>query len=109
MSSVEIPHLSLPLRFVPGQSKRMSAAVTEQDSMDEIADCVLAILLCPQGFRVELPEFGIPDPAFTDVDLEQLREQIEEWEPRADAELSDGHIGELVAQVQVLLRLRSAD
>jgi hypothetical protein len=56
----DIPHFSVPLRFVNG-----AAVVLEQDTTDEIMTCGLAILLCPLGSRVELPTFGIPDPSFT--------------------------------------------
>lgn len=76
----EIPHFSLPFRFAGPQ-----AAVVEQDSLEEIADCLVAVLTCPQGFRVELPDFGLPDPTFStpQVSRELLREVVEEWEPRA--------------------------
>ena len=82
----ELPHFALPFRFV-----NPSAAVTEQDSIEEIADCVYAILICPQGFRVELPYFGLPDPTFAmpAPDLEEIRSVIETWEERASVVLED--------------------
>ena len=101
-----IPHFSLPFRFSTPQ-----AAVSEQDSLDEIADCVLAILLCPTGFRVELPEFGYDDPTFSTprVDVETIRTAVEFWEPRAVALLDESHdqADELVDHVQLLLQLRT--
>lgn len=102
----DVPHFSLPFRFLP------RAAVVEQDSLDEIADCVLALMLYPRGYRVDLPEFGIDDPAFSSphVDLEALRVAIETWEPRALADLSleADTLDTLVEHVPILLRLRSA-
>jgi phage baseplate assembly protein W len=103
----DVPHFSLPFRFATPQ-----AAVNEQDSLEEIADCVLAILLCPTGFRVELPTFGIADPTFATprVDTETLRVSIETWEPRAGVVLDErpDALDQLIDNVEVLLRLRSA-
>ncbi len=101
----DVPHFALPFRFASPQ-----VAVTEQDSLEEISDCVVATLLCPEGFRVELPAFGWPDPTFgPGVDPRELRETIDTWEPRAQSTLS-AHWDtddELVQHVQVLLQLRT--
>jgi hypothetical protein len=77
----EVPHFDLPFRFAGG-----AAVVNEQDSPDEIVCCVEAILRYRQGQRTDLPEFGIPDVTFTEgeVDEEELREIVGEWEERAD-------------------------
>lgn len=75
----DIPHFALPFRFGP------TAAVNEQDALDEIADCVLAIMVCQQGYRIELPAFGLADQAFTmpGPSSAEIRETVEAWEPRA--------------------------
>jgi hypothetical protein len=101
-----VPHFALPFRFANPQ-----AAVSEQDSLDEIADCVYAVLVCPVGFRVELPAFGLPDPTFSmpSPDLDEIRGAVETWEPRAAAVL-DGRpdaIDELVAHVETYVQIRS--
>ena len=81
--SAVIPHFSLPFRFAPP-----AAAVTEQDSLDEIADCVLAILLCPHGLPGRAARVR---PARPDVRRRsrstwtRSRATIETWEPRAGA------------------------
>lgn len=77
--SVRIPHLSLPFRIVDG-----AAAVNEQDSVEEIVDCVEAILRCPQGHRVELPDFGLADQAFAQsgADPQIVEATVNRWEPR---------------------------
>jgi phage baseplate assembly protein W len=102
----DVPHFSLPFRFASPY-----AAVSEQDSLDEIADCVYAILVCPVGFRVESPLFGLPDQTFAmpAPDLDEIRAAIEEWEPRASALLDEqpDALDELVAHVEVLVQLRS--
>jgi phage baseplate assembly protein W len=102
-----VPHFSLPFRFSP------PAATTEQDSLEEITDCCTAILLCPQTFRVELPEFGLPDPTFStpNVDLNVVRATVERWEPRA-ALLLDQYpdaLDNLVTHVEALIQLRTEE
>jgi len=95
----DLPHFSLPFRF------GSSAAVTEQDSIEEIADCVLATMLCPLGFRVELPSYGVADPTFSSplVDVEELREVVARWEPRSELTVAGG-LDDLDALIQ---RVRS--
>jgi hypothetical protein len=102
----DVPHFSEPFRFATPY-----AAVSEQDSLDEIADCVFAVLVCPLGFRVELPQFGLPDPTFSmpAPDVDEVRDAIETWEPRAASVLSlqPDASDELVAHVQTLIHVRS--
>jgi hypothetical protein len=99
-----VPHFSLPFRFTP------QAAVSEQDSIDEVADCCLAVLVCPLGFRVELPIFGIPDPTFSSptVDIDELRDAVDRWEPRASTLLERrAGLDELVANVEAYVQVRT--
>lgn len=79
-----IPHFSLPFRIVAG-----AAAVVEQDSSAEIADCVAAVCLTPKGRRIEEPDYGITDPTFMRADqiAAALLPEIQRWEPRADLHL----------------------
>ena len=46
---------------------------------------ILAILVCPEGYRIELPRFGLADQAFTmpGPSTAEIRETVEAWEPRA--------------------------
>lgn len=100
-----VPHFAYPFRFGP------PAATTEQDSLAEIADCVVVILLCPETFRVELPEFGLPDPTFSTpiVDLNVIRTAVERWEPRAAVLLEEDPdlLDQLIVRVQALVQLRT--
>lgn len=104
----DVPHFDLPFRFTSPQ-----AAVVEQDSVEEIAECVLATLLCPLGYRVELPEFGVDDPTFSmpGVDLDAVREAVELWEPRAELLLSQrpDALDELISRVQMHVQVRSEE
>ena len=79
-----IPHLSLPLRLVDGQF-----ATVEQDTVEDILQCVRVVLTTPEGFREELPDFGLPDQTFLQggADTAVIEETIAEWEPRADAQV----------------------
>jgi len=85
-----VPHLALPLRLVGS-----SFAEVEQDTNEDIAVCVEAIVRTRPGDRDELPAFGVSDVAFGQVDAggrpvdsELLVSQIEVWEPRVRALVS---------------------
>lgn len=106
---MSVPHFELPFRFVGSPAK---AAVDEQDSIEEIAGCVYAVMVCPLGFRAELPEFGIADPTFRQqpLDLEELAVPIELWEPRAQTILADvENADELVAEIGVQVSVRTEE
>lgn len=102
----DVPHFALPFRFATPQ-----AAVTEQDSLEEIADCVLVTLICPQGFRIELPRFGLPDPTFSTPapSMDVIRTTLATWEPRASVLLAEypDLMDELTAHVEVYVRVRT--
>ena len=76
----DIPHLAMPLRFVNGQW-----AVVEQDTEDEVAQCVRNILAFERGYRVEDPDFGIRDPTFQTmpIDTDDISQALDEYEERA--------------------------
>lgn len=103
-ASVSLPHFSLPLRYTNG-----SAQVNEQDSLDDIADCVYAICKTNPGDRTELPDFGLLDMTFGQEPLSagSAQTQIEQWEPRApiliDLAPSRYDLSVVVAQVNVEL------
>ena len=60
--------------------------MNEQDTLDDVYDCVQAIIRCPEGWRPELPGFGISDQTFTEntIDLEEIADKVRIWEPRSD-------------------------
>lgn len=83
---VDVPHFAFPLKL----SKGGSFAVVEQDSEDDVAQCVQVLLSTPVGSRVELPEYGVDAFEFTTrVDRAAIASAIEDWEPRADVTLDD--------------------
>lgn len=78
--SAGIPHFDMPFRYFGGKP-----VVNEQDSIEDIAACVYAVLVTPPGTRDEMPDFGFEDPAFSQQPLSSaaMAAQISEWEPRA--------------------------
>jgi phage baseplate assembly protein W len=79
-----IPHLAIPFRVTASGS----AAVVDQDSFEEIAQCVGVLMSTTAGERIELPDYGIPNPVFqaeSEVDTAELAMAIQKWEPRATA------------------------
>jgi hypothetical protein len=99
---VGTPHFDIPFRFVGG-----SPAVVEQDTSEDITNCVEAILRTPQGFRVydNRAEFGIEDPTFElqPVDIELMKNTVVAQEPRADVVFSENTslVDSLVANIKV--------
>jgi hypothetical protein len=96
------PHLAVPFRIIGGKT-----AVVEQDSVDEVRDCVFALLSTRLGSRIELPEYGIPDELFGlvapgEIDISALLAVIEEWEPRAGA-TGSASLEDLVKTVEIRL------
>lgn len=98
LSDVTIPHLDLPFRFVGS-----SAAVVEQDTVEEIVDCVKAIVRYSVGFRIELPTFGTPDLTFSvgGADPAVIASAVQQWEPRAGAlaEADNESLDEFVSNI----------
>jgi phage baseplate assembly protein W len=85
-----IPHFALPFRVDNG-----AVVTTEQDSVDEIADCVQAVVVTPVGTRVEMPGFGMSSPVLTQSDSvpsTAILAALRRWEPRAAASVTDGSV-----------------
>ena len=79
-TTADIPHFDLPFRFGPNL-----AVVQEQDSIEDVMNCVAAILRTQVGERTDLPEFGILDPTFETqpIDTAAIIQQVLAQEPRA--------------------------
>lgn len=84
----DIPHFALPFR-----RSGPYAVVVEQDSPDDVVQCVRAIIDTPIGFRELAPDYGIRDQTFNEngVDIEEVATAVEQHEPRADA-IFDRHL-----------------
>jgi len=78
--SVDCPHFDLPFRL-----GKAGANVVEQDSIEDVANCVVAILATHPGWRDEVPTFGTMDFAMRRMPLgaEDIASYIGAQEPRA--------------------------
>lgn len=74
-----VPHFSVPFR-VDGTGRFVTV---EQDTPEEIAQCVAVIIGTPEGSRVEVPDFGCPRAEFVGPDPAGIVAAVEDWEPRA--------------------------
>lgn len=95
----QTPHFDLPFRF----GSDGHPVTVEQDSVADVSNCVSAILRTFKGERVELPDFGINDPTFTNQPIKtaELIAEITDQEPRAIS-VMDQHpntLDQLVAEV----------
>lgn len=81
MSNIRTPHFDYPFRF--GYTGH--AVETEQNSIEDIQNCVTSILLTNKGDRVELPDFGIDSPIFgvQPLQLDEIYSHITDQEPRS--------------------------
>lgn len=87
MPHVTTPHFAVPFSLA---GPHTSALVVEQDTAEDIAGCVEAVLRYTVGERLALPEFGITDPTFLrEPDLDEIGAALEEFEPRAQAAIRD--------------------
>lgn len=80
MGTVITPHFDLPFSLGPN-----GAAVVEQDTIDDVANCVVVILSVERGTRDEAPTFGIEDLAMRKQPLgaSEIAEEIRDQDPRA--------------------------
>lgn len=94
----DVPHFDMPFSYHGAKP-----AVVEQDSPEDVMNCVEAIVRTTIGDRAELPGFGIEDMAFLvqPLPLTFMLEAISTYEPRAIA-LADqepDYINNLTAKV----------
>lgn len=98
-----IPHLKLPMKLFGGKF-----TTVEQDTTDEIMQCVRAVIGTVRGQRTNLPDFGLDiDIVFLlkDMDITRIEAAIEEWEPRAKAtvEINPQTVDNLLQAIRVLV------
>lgn len=97
MTDIVTPKLKVPFE-ISGKS----AAVVEEDSDEEIVQCVIAILRTRPGSRPDDSQMGVPDFAFRQdgADLEVIRAALIKYEPRAKT-ITDQELVDLVATVSL--------
>lgn len=99
----DIPHFRFPFALA-GDGKGLR--VNEQDSQEDVEDCVEVVLSTVIGERQELPTYGLPDQAFREngADMQVIDIVIDQWEPRADVTLSAEEIEDLTQHVKINMR-----
>ncbi len=104
MTYPAVPHLAFPLRRAPAGE----LLAVEQDTLEDVRQCVHVLLRTPRGARPLAPDVGIEDPTFTSgVQAEVLQAQLEDDEDRAHVDVAAGRVGPTGAQaVQVNVQLR---
>lgn len=95
----EVPHFAHPFSVSGGV-----IAEVEQDSVEEIEDCVEACLRTPVGTRIDEPEYGIPDEIFTQLSpnpsVEVYLNAVEEAEPRAHL-IGEGAVEDMTKRITI--------
>jgi phage baseplate assembly protein W len=73
------------LRFTPFQIVNGRAGTVEQDSPEDVLQCVETIMRFRRGQRPDAPDFGVPDQAHRQggADPAEVLDAIERFEPRA--------------------------
>lgn len=93
----DVPHFAVPFRIENG-----SVAVVEQGSLEEIEQCVEAILRTIVGTHLDNLDFGIPDETFVQQSptpgVAVYIAAIEQQEPRARA-LGAARLEDLVTKI----------
>lgn len=101
-----VPHLALPFRF----ERSGAAAVLEQDTVEEIAQCVQVLVLTHEGERLPVPDYGIADLVFNDsTDIVSITDAIEEWEPRAASRIIENPDSRDELLRQIFVRVSTKD
>lgn len=103
--SSAIPHFSFPFTVGAAHGGTVDMPYTvEQDSLDEIAQCVLVAALTPIGSRIEVPLYGTTEMLFqTHIPFDRIADEIASWEPRARILMHDrpDEFDEMMRRVQI--------
>lgn len=101
------PHFAFPFRRGVSGTQ---VVVTEQDSDDEVVDCVMVLLQTDIGEHPGIPEYGLEDQTFQEggIDLEYVKSVIREYEDRAIADFEDYEIVDLLHRVKLIVSARES-
>lgn len=105
------PHFMVPFQF---GGVKGGAFMNEQDSSDDVMDCIRVIVAFPLDSLVSQPGFGIPDVVFEEVQAghvpEEIKSALMEQEERLDYDLEGGpsQSDELIMNLLLKVRTRNA-
>jgi hypothetical protein len=96
---LEAPMMAWPFRMAGPDSSEI--AFLEQDSPEEVEQCVALVFSVEQGSLVDAPGLGLPDPSFRPGGVSEatLSQIAQLWEPRAALMFT---LDELVALAQTV-------
>jgi len=72
--------ISFPFRLDPTGS----VATVEQDGDVEIGEHIALAMLTRPGERIQVPTFGVKDPAFSGFELGALQRHLDDFGPRVE-------------------------
>jgi hypothetical protein len=102
--NVAVPHFAWPFTL----DRNSHGAVLEQDTDEEIVNCVELICSVPIGELADEPTFGITDPTFElQPDVNLIAAQVLEWEPRAHVAAVDNTSEEDLTLENIVLNIQT--
>ncbi len=75
-----------------------------QDSFNEIADSVAVFMGTDQGQRTMVPDYGVPDLPLSQIDVGSIETALNDWEPRASAEITIAYNDQNQATLSVAIQ-----
>lgn len=90
-------HLALPIRVTASGA----LATVDQDGAEDVAQSAALLLNTRPGERRSVPDYGLPDPLFGQLDISDVVERITTWEPRADLADAEQMAAGALAQLQI--------
>lgn len=80
-----VPHFLFPFKL-----NGNAFAVIEQDTQQEVQQCVVILLLTPTGSRLVSPDYGTPEILYSQlpVNIPAILAKLSDWEPRASVALA---------------------
>lgn len=99
MAQPQVPVMQWPFRMGGFNSSEIS--YVEQDTPEEIEQCVALLLTTRPGDFPDEPTIGLPDPAFRQGGISEadIQAVVRRWEPRAEINFTGD---QLVALTQTL-------
>jgi hypothetical protein len=82
--ATETPHFNFPFRIAPA-----GVDVVEQDTLEDVSNCVVAIVATQIGFRDLAPDFGVPDVTFETQPFGVHDLLVSTQEPRAVLDVTE--------------------
>jgi phage baseplate assembly protein W len=109
-SAIETPHFLLPMTH----NTNGDVLVLEQDTVEEIVQCIEVLIGFPIGSNRNVPTFGTPDITFKSlsasaINSDQLKTAILQWEERAAMSIDDVPILTDDLIQQILIRVGTSD